>query len=197
MPNLNIADMTDEVLREIQHRLLQLQGAGMSQQEAARQLAPEDHNSITTLKTLQPIRAATGRVLEGNWQGQELNATQIVESVYGNRHFILKIGYMHDIGSIGTFRLQFIVMMPIDNNVAFNDVEVRAEAQRTADAFMHMLNMRRTPTPTYQPLPPPDQAIQPPLRELQGKQTRGLVFDDMYNAIQSNALDLIKQRNLK
>jgi hypothetical protein len=101
-------------------------------------------NSITRLEALVPVRVATSKPLDGNWSGRELDATRVVGSLFGGSHFILQFGYNQTVGYTASFRLVFVAHMPADIN-APGAVE---EAENTATAFMHMLNLRRIEGPS-------------------------------------------------
>jgi hypothetical protein len=116
-------------------------------------IRPNEDGSITALKALVPIRVATSRVLEGKWSGRALHAHRVLPSVFGGKHFILQLGYTETIGSpatgededVPTFRLVFVVNLPVEDKHSLDDPLQLADAARTAEALMHMLNLRRIP----------------------------------------------------
>lgn len=109
--------------------------------------APEQRalqmNSITKLEALVPVRVATSKVLEGNWTGPALDEARVVGSLFGGAHYILQLGYNQVVGQAASFRLVFVAHMPVEKGTVLTDPVVIDEARRTAEAFMHMLNMRR------------------------------------------------------
>ena len=100
-------------------------------------------NSITKLEALVPVRVATSKVLEGNWTGPALDEARVVGSLFGGAHYILQLGYNQVVGQAASFRLVFVAHMPVEKGTVLTDPAVIEEARRTAEAFMHMLNMRR------------------------------------------------------
>lgn len=101
-------------------------------------------NSVHKLEALVPIRVATSQPLEGDWQGPELTATRVIGSAFGGKHFILQLGYEQQVGKGASFRLVFVTHMPSED---LKSPEAIADAERTAVALMHMLNMRRKAPP--------------------------------------------------
>jgi hypothetical protein len=102
-------------------------------------------NSVTKLQELVPIRVATNRVLDGPWRGQALTAVRVLGSMFGSKHFILQLGHMLRVGEADTFRVVFVAHMAVTGDLA--DPALIADAEHTAQAFMHMINMHRTDEP--------------------------------------------------
>jgi len=121
------------------------------QRQDFREAQPHVVGSVTELKHLIPIRVATQRVLDGKWSGRALHAHRVLPSVFGGKHYILQLGYMEEIGmqddaeKIATFRLVFVVNLPVDAKADLDDMLLKADASNTAEAMMHMLNLRRIP----------------------------------------------------
>jgi hypothetical protein len=130
---------TDEVIAVVQQVIARKQMA--TKQPALDQ--PLQQNSITKLEALVPVRVATSKVLEGNWTGPALDEARVVGSLFGGAHYILQLGYNQVVGQAASFRLVFVAHMPVEKGTVLTDPAVIEEARRTAEAFMHMLNMRR------------------------------------------------------
>jgi hypothetical protein len=123
---------------------------------------PLQQNSITTFKELVPVRVATGRMLEGNWSGRELDDTRVIGSLFGGPHFILQLGYNQTVGYAASFRVVFVAHMPVPAGASMSDPGLHAEAEQTATGLMMMLNLRRVaPAKTVEATDP---------RDIQGRQ---------------------------
>ena len=105
---------------------------------------PLEQNSVTKLQALVPVRVATSMILEGDWFGHPLTAARVVSSLFGGKHFILQIGHEVSVGETLTFRLVFVAHLPAED---IESNEAKEDAVRTAEAFMHMLNLRRKDNP--------------------------------------------------
>jgi len=111
---------------------------------------PNEERSITSLQALVPIRVATSRPLEGKWSGRALHAHRVLPSLFGGKHFLLQLGYMENVGvitgeEVDTFRLVFVVNLPVEDKHSLDDPLRIADASRSAEALIHMLNLRRIP----------------------------------------------------
>lgn len=112
-----------------------------------------EERSITSLQALVPIRVATSRPLDGKWSGRALHAHRVLPSLFGGKHYLLQLGYMERLGSpatgedeeVDTFRLVFVVNLPVDEKTALDDPLAKADASRSAEALIHMINLRRIP----------------------------------------------------
>ncbi len=127
-------------------------------------------NSVHKLEALIPVRVATSKVLEGEWQGRELTAVRVVGSVFGGPHYILQLGYETQVGYAASFRLVFVAHLPLDKGKTLTDPAVIEEAKQTATAFMYMLNMRRKEPPL---------ATSQAANELAGKRADLLLIDEL------------------
>jgi len=116
---------------------------------------PLEQNSVTKLQALVPVRVATSMILEGDWTGHPLTAARVVGSLFGGKHFILQIGHEVSVGETLTFRLVFVAHLPAED---IESNEAKEDAVRTAEAFMHMLNLRRKDS-AYGPVP----SVPPPI----------------------------------
>jgi hypothetical protein len=112
---------------------------------------PLQQNSITKLQALVPVRVATSKILEGTWVGPALDEARVVGSLFGGAHYILQLGYNQVVGYAASFRLVFVAHMPVEKGVSLTDPAVIEDAQQTANAFMMMLNLRRTSIPGMTP----------------------------------------------
>ena len=112
---------------------------------------PNEERSVTRIKELVPVRVATQRVLDGPWSGAPLTAHRIIGSNFGGKHFILQLGHMAKVGDADTFRLVFVVRLPIEGKEPFDDPELLADAARTAEGMLSMLNLRRMKEPVWRP----------------------------------------------
>ena len=108
---------------------------------------PNEERSVTRIKELVPVRVATQRVLDGPWSGAPLTAHRIIGSNFGGKHFILQLGHMAKVGDADSFRLVFVVRLPIEGKEPFDDPELLADAARTAEGMLSMLNLRRMKEP--------------------------------------------------
>jgi hypothetical protein len=135
-------------------------------------------NSVTKLQELVPIRVATSRVLEGNWSGRELTATRIIGSMYGSKHFIMQLGHLLRVGETDTFRVVFVAHMPVKGDL--KDPLLIADAERTAQAFMHMINMQRIAPEPDAPRPLTDEEGR---ALLTGKRANMLIIDEVSNIV--------------
>jgi hypothetical protein len=116
-------------------------------------MRPNEDRSITSLQALVPIRVATSRPLDGKWSGRALHAHRVLPSLFGGKHYLLQLGYMERLGSpatgedeeVDTFRLVFVVNLPVDEKTALDDPLAKADASRSAEALIHMINLRRIP----------------------------------------------------
>lgn len=123
------------------------------------------------IRTLVPIRVASRQVLEGEWTGPELTGVRVVRWLSGPHH-ILQIGYENSAHHAGNFRIEFAVHMPVLPHVADLDKpEIRAEAERTAWSFLHMLNLRRRDAPSMADYNEVDVHVTAALREPKRKET--------------------------
>lgn len=117
------------------------------QELAAQQ--PTNAQSVTVLKELTPIRLATQRPLgEGEkWSGFPLTSATVTTSLFGGPHYRISLRSdrrlpASDINAAPTIPV-FVIRWSCTHE-ELHDAAFAAQVQATADAYMDMLNMRRT-----------------------------------------------------
>lgn len=103
---------------------------------------------VPVIPTLVPVRVANKRPLEGEWTGNELTGVRVTNWLTGPKH-VLQLGYENAPHHANNFRIEFVVHMPVVAHVDdLRNPEIKAEAERMAWVFLHMLNLRRRVLPS-------------------------------------------------